>query len=57
MEGSIKGTKPSNDRTLKRIKGILRALDRGDITATEALSSIKRVWREEATAEARRSEA
>lgn len=45
---------PSNERTLKRISGVLRALNRGDITRTEALSAIARIIREEAAAEARR---
>jgi hypothetical protein len=44
---------PSNKRTLRRIAGVLRALNRGDITGTEALSAIARIVREEAAAEAR----
>jgi hypothetical protein len=53
----MRDTIPSNKRTLSRIKGILRALNRGDITGTEAISAIARVVREEEAAEARRTAA
>jgi hypothetical protein len=46
--------KPSNERTLQRIAGVIRARRRGDITANEAWRNLERIVREESVAVARR---
>jgi len=53
----MKGTTPSNERTLQRIAGVIRARRKGDITLSEALANIERIVREESVAVARRNAA
>jgi hypothetical protein len=53
----MKEPTPSNERTLKRIAGVIHARRKGDITTDRAFSDIERIIREEQVAVARRKQA